>query len=420
MFRLFATLALGAALITVPFEVWSQEVNGAPPAGAGKETITLSLEEAVQLAVRSAPRVLSRQARTPELEGLRVEAEIYPRLNPTFEIAVGPRVAGSELSPTVSLEFIQVLGLGGGVAARLEALEASLERSKAETLGTIQSVQRAVALAFVRVLWAEERLKLANEQAALALATLTATEQRKTAGDTSQLELNIAKMGIDRADADKKDSEALRRAALGQLRLLLGISYDANLTLKGKLSEVGTADLANMLSKAKNRPELAAIAAELREAEAEVAFGDTLAAPDLGLGVRYQHEDKGVNTIMGVFSLSLPFFDYGQGVTARSEAKKRRVQVDLQQRSAEVPIEIQSAYEVFVTRRAAALNFGESINFDENLQLASTGYKAGETSLSELLILRRELLDAKRTQTDRMLSAREAEIELRAAAGALQ
>jgi len=408
-----------AVALSAACAVWVRpgSAQQAPPATASPAALTLTLEEALALARKSAPRVLAARALAPEVDGERAEATIYPRFNPTIEAAIGPRFKGVDATPAISVEYMQVLGLGGGVSARIAALDAKLDRTKAEGEGTTQGVQRAVALAFVRTLWANERLKLAEDQALLAKETATTTDQRLVAGDSTRLEVNVAKLGIGRAAAELKDTEALRDSYHGELRLLLGLGYATPLSLQGSLGEIGKAELGAMLARAKERPELLAIASELKEAEADASYADALSYPDLGIGLRFEHEDKDTNTAMGVLSLSLPFFDHGQGLGARAEAKKRRAQNDLQQRTAELPIEIRRAFEVFQRRREAAMMFDGAAGFGENLELASKGYKAGETDLAELLLLRRELIEAKRSHTDRLLAAREAEIELRAAAG---
>ena len=120
---------------------------------------------------------------------------------------------------------------------------------------------------------------------------------------------------------------------------------------------------------------------------------------------------------MGVFSLSLPFFDSGQGDAAVAQAKSQRAIVQLQQRQIELPIEVRTAFEVLNRRREAVLAFDPEPTFAESLELAAKAYKAGETSLSDLLILRGEIIETKRAFTDRLLAARVAEIELRSVVG---
>ncbi len=379
--------------------------------------MSLSLEQALERAAGSAPRVLAARAQIAEAESAGIGARIYPRANPTLEAAVGPRVIGTEATPAVALQFMQLLPLGGGVSARLAAVDASVARTAASTDAVTQELQRAVGSAFIHALWAEERLALAQSQIVLAQETKLTTEQRLAAGDSTRLEINVAKLGVSRAEAEAKDVQALRDGTLGELRLLLGIPHDVSLTLSGNLSELGTPDLASLLARSKSRPDLRALSAQLREAEADVEVAATSAFPDLGVGLRYEHEETNIHTVMAVFSLSLPSFDYGRGDGSIAQAKSQRVTVELQQRRIEVPIEVRTAFEVFSRRREAVLAFDPEPTFAESLELAAKAYKAGETSLSDLLILRGEIIETKRAFTDRLLAARLAEIELHSVAG---
>lgn len=416
MNRWWSLWALGAPIVLSCLSVEAQEA----PAKAGIEpanSLSLSLEQALERAATSAPRVLAARAQVVEVESASVGARIFPRSNPTLEAAVGPRVIASDATPAVALQFMQILPLGGGVSARLAAVDASVAHSAASAEAVTQELQRAVASAYVRTLWAEERLSLAQSQITLAQETQLTTEQRVSAGDSTRLEINVAKLGVSRALAEAKDVQALRDSALGELRVLLGVAYDVSLTLSGKLSELTVPDLASLLARSKSRPDLRALAAQLREAEAEREVASLGAFPDLGVGLRYEHEETNVHAVMAVFSLSLPFFDYGQGDSAVAQAKRQRATVQLQQRQIELPIEVQTAFEVLNRRREAVLAFDPEPTFAEGLELAAKAYKAGETSLSDLLILRGEIIETKRAFTDRLLAARMAEIELRSVVG---
>ncbi len=416
MNRWWSSWARSAPIVLSCLSVEAQEA----PAKAGTElanSLTLSLEQALERAVVSAPRVLAARAQILEAESASVGARIYPRSNPTLEAAVGPRVIASDATPAVALQFMQILPLGGGVSARLAAVDAGVAHSAASAEAVTQELQRAVASAYVRTLWAEERLSLAQSQITLAQETQLTTEQRVSAGDSTRLEVNVAKLGVSRALAEAKDVQALRDGALGELRILLGLPHEVALTLSGKLSELSTPDLASLLARSKNRPDLRALAAQLRAAEAEREVASLGAFPDFGVGLRYEHEETNVHAVMGVFSLSLHFFDYGQGDAAVAQAKSQRAIVQLQQRQIELPIEVRTAFEVLNRRREAVLAFDPEPTFAESLELAAKAYKAGETSLSDLLILRGEIIETKRAFTDRLLAARVAEIELRSVVG---
>lgn len=416
--------AAWALVMVAPHSAWADDVPEAAtlkeaPGPTAAPAVTLTLKQAYVLALR-APGARVAQALRPEAEAARVDAQIFPRKNPVLEVGVGPRIVNLEPTPTVSLSLMQSVDLGGGVTARAAAAVAAADRAGADGDAATQALLREVGLAFVRTLWAEEQLAQASELVTLAEDTRAATELRQKGGDVSRLEIGVAKLGVARAKAEMRRREADRESALGRLHVLLGVPQSSPIAVKGSLSELEALSLGELEKRAKERPDLAALAAELRGARAEAELGDALAAPELGFGVRYDHEEDS-DTVQGVLSLSLPIFDHGQGLRARAEATERRTRIDLDAATTTLPIALRAAFDTYERRVAAAraLESEVAAPFEENLALTKRSFEAGESSLSEVLVLRREIAEGRVDYLDRLLEAREAGIALRAEAGVL-
>ncbi len=382
------------------------------------EPVRLSLKDACELAARSSPSVLGARARESEAEAGRVEAQVFPRQNPVLEVIGGPKIVDPDVTPSIAVSLKQTVDLGGGVTAREAKVDADVDSARAFAGRTSLDISRDVALAFVTVLWADERLLVGKEIQTIAAETLRVAELRLKGLDVSKLELNVARVAVSRSNSAVHSMEAERAVAMGRLRLLLGIAQEQQIELEGKLGDGMTVDLADLLGRASGRPDLLGLAAELRGAQAESDLADALAAPQLGFGVQYEHEDE-ANTLLGVLSISLPFFDHGQGLSAQADATARRVEAERIQLSARIPIEIRAAYEVYEHRlkSAKALEDDGAEGYAENLVLAKKGYEAGETTLPDLLLLRREILEAKLEHLDRQLAVRDAAITLLVSAG---
>ncbi len=414
----WSCVALIAMQSVVVLSATAAEENEVTERKAAVAPLRLSLKRACELAQQSGPLVLGARAREAEAEGGRVEAQVFPRQNPVLEVIGGPKIFESDVSPSISVSLKQTVDLGGGVTAREAKVDAEVESARAHADLTALEISRDVAVAFVRALWARERLAISTEIHSIAQETLRTASLRLQGGDVSKLELNVARVAVSRAASSMRSMEAERSAALGDLRLLLGLSQDQPIELEGALADGMEVDLADLLGRGGDRPDLKGLAAELRAAKAEGDLADALAAPQLGLGVQYEHEDE-ANTIMGVLSITLPMFDHAQGLTARAEATSRRVEAERIQLSARIPIQIRAAYEVYEHRLAAAkeLEADGAGAYAENLHLAKRGFEAGETTLPELLLLRREILEGKLDHLDRQLETREAAVLLLVSAG---
>lgn len=415
---------LPAVLITVLLVAPNARAQAVEPPEAAEEPVAplqLTFEQALALARRSSPAALVSPARVQEAVAGRVEAQVYPRYNPTLELELGPRIVDEPRSAYLSVALSQNLDLGAGVSARLERVDAEVDAARAESDAALQQALEGVALAFVRGLWAERRLALAVEAQTISKSILDATKKRLDAGDATALDVNVAKGGYARATADRLGAEATRDTAHGELRALLGLPHSTQLALSGRLEDPLRFEPAALAKAAQDRPDLRGLAAELKSAQADLDLAAALAAPQLGLGARYELEDNRVHTVLGTLSLTLPIFDHGQGLSAQAEAKAGRAKVELAATKSRVEVEVATATANANKRLEAAKAFEVELgaSFEDNVRLAMQGYAAGETRLSEVLLVRRELVDTEASRVDRLFELRAAEIELLYSAGML-
>lgn len=384
----------------------------------------LTFEGALALARRSSPTALGTPLRIREAEAARTEASIYPRYNPLLEVELGPRLTRDNLeSAAFAVGLSQNLDLGGGVGARMRRVDAQVDAAHADGDADMQRTLRAVALAFVRAQWADQRVVLAGEVRAIATSVLQATKKRIDAGDGTALELNVSRGGLARASAEAKGAEATRDTAYGELRGLLGLAPTTPIVLQGRLETLRPIDVPALRKAAQSRGDVRALAADLAAAKADADLADALAAPQLSVGARYEFEDNQQHTILGTLSMTLPIFDHAQGLSAQAEAKAKRATVELAVKKREVAAEVDTAAKVAKKRAEASEAFAlekDTPTFADNVKLAMRGYEAGETKLSDVLLVRRELIDTEAARIDRLLEVRSAEIDLLHAAGALR
>jgi cobalt-zinc-cadmium efflux system outer membrane protein len=391
-----------------------------PRAGAAQDG-TFTLDQALARARERAPALVAARAQVDEARARLVGASVLLHDNPVVDGAAGPHQNGSGFLTDYEVGVSQTFEVAGQRGARMDGAEAGVARELAATDDATRRVLRDTAAAFLRGLYAAEQLRLAEAAQALAVETRQLAERRHQAGDIAVLDVNVATAAQARARADVEGRRAAQTAALGELRLLLGMAAHEPLALRGDLRDRQRFELGALLERAPERPDLQALQADGRAADADQRLGAAAQWPTVGLGARY-HKDQGENVALGGVTLGLPVFERGQGARAEAAARSRRVEFALEAGRREVDVEVRTAFEVYERRAAAvdALERDALPGLDDNQTLARRSYEAGQLSLAEFLLIRRELLGTRVEYVDRLLEAALAGVDLEASAGVLK
>jgi cobalt-zinc-cadmium efflux system outer membrane protein len=377
----------------------------------------LTLESALERARTHSFAVVSARHKVEEARA-RLRGARALRDNPVVEGAYGFR--DDEQPNDYALGLSQTLELGGRRGARARAAQAALEQEQALASDAGTRTLREVAFAFLRALAARERLRLARAAEADAESVERIAERRHAAGDVARLDVNLAAGALARARSAAAAAAATEALALGELRILLALPADAALTLSGEVGPRPTRELEALLKAAGSRADLQAAEAERRQAQAEIEAGRGQRWPDVTPAVRYER-DEGTNVLWGGLTLSLPVFSRGQEQRGVAEARAARVDAELLALRRAARVEVESAFEAQRLRlEALAVLRDAAARIEENETLARRSYDVGQIGLAELLLVRRETVDAKLAHLERRLDAAEGEVELLARAGVLQ
>ena len=391
------------------------------PRLAVAEEITLTLDEALARARQRAPAIMAARAAIDEARGRLTGASVLLRDNPEIEAGAGARVIESGQLLEANLGVRQVFELGGRRAARVASATAGVARESANSADVTRLVLRDTAVAFWGAVYAAERQLLAEEAAALGAEILGIVQRRHQAGDVGILDVNVATAALARARSGVQAQGAVRDASVGALRQTLGMDADEPLSVRGDLRDRPHYVLSALLARAAERPDLQALAAGARETQADQRLARASMWPNLGLGARYERDD-GNNVGMGTVTLTLPVFERGQGLRAEAAARERHAQLALEADRRTVSVAVQTAFAVYQRREDAVTELERNAlpGLDDNQALARRSYAAGQLSLAELLLIRREILETKSEHLSRLLEAAVAGVELEASAGVLQ
>ena len=382
---------------------------------------SLTLDDALLRARSRAPQILAAKDRIDEARGRLTGASVLLQDNPVLESSVGPRYSPNGDTIDYDVSLVQPFELGGRRGARIAGARAGLDRETETSSDVARKLLRDVGVAFNRGLAMKERLRLAEESNKIADELFQSMNRRYQAGDVPILDVNLARNSSARARAEVRGAQASYASAIGDLRILLGMSNEDPLEIVGDLHNHKQFDLSALMVKASDRPDLRTLVAEKSEAQADVRLGSGFRWPTIAPAFSFKR-DQGDRVVQGGVAVTLPIFNRGQELQAVGLARTRRVERELDATKRAVLVEVRTAYDVYKLQVAAVEELERDAlpSLAENETLARRSFEEGEIGLAELLLIRRDGFELRSVYTDRLLEAAIAEIELEYRAGVLQ
>jgi outer membrane protein, heavy metal efflux system len=343
------------------------------------------------------------------------------RDNPELAGGIGPRLSDGADTLAYEAELTQELEVFGERGARVEGAKASRGAVVARLNAGRSEIIANVRHTFVRALAAEQRVARANDNLVMARQTLAAVERRVELGDSARIEQNAARIEVGRSVRALARARTSRATAIADLRLLLALPAAAELHLDGDLRTPFALppDRLHIVQNAlRARSDRAATLHDQRATRAEQTLAGREWLPRPRVGVRYEHE-HGDHTVLGTLSFQLPVFDQNQG--ARGAAAARRTQAELATTAIDRRIEhevLLAAARLGDAKEAVDAFEGQVVEaLRDSLKLGQTAYEAGKIGLFELLLIRRDALEAQREHIEALEELRLAEAELARALG---
>jgi cobalt-zinc-cadmium efflux system outer membrane protein len=354
-----------------------------------------SLTALVTRTLAQHPRVLAAQAGVSASQAL-AQAADRPVFNPEIETDF----ARSDTSDRL-IGFSQTLDWAGRRGARTSVAES--ERRVADEL--LAAARRDVTLELLRAL-AEVRSARALEDLALLRIDLTqrfatVAQQRRQAGDLTQVELNVANLAFAQAQIERASAASALATAQQNLRALtLQTTTDSMPRLPTDLPplRVGEDDVTRLVAAL---PEVRARREQVAVAAAEVTLRDTErhASPTLTLSGGKEDGDSTLG-----LSFSMPLNVRNRFVYEVSAARATRAQAEsaLDNVMVVARARLEAATESYALTRAAWegwLATGQP-NLSEQSDLLERMWRAGELGVAEYLVQLNQTLDTQSSAVD--------------------
>jgi cobalt-zinc-cadmium efflux system outer membrane protein len=381
----------------------------------------LTLDRALALARERGPTAHAARLRIEEARGQIAGARPLLGANPTISGGLGRRLgkdAATEASAFEGhVELLQPIELGGQRGARRAAASAAVAAAAASAEATILALEAKVATAFYQALAATQRGQVLEAAEAVASRSAQALERRHQLGDVPVLDVNLAKAVRARAFAQVRAAAGERLQAEADLRRLLGLAGDVPLVPAGDLRDRRRYQLEALVERAQDRADVRALIAEAEQAQAQAALGRAGRWPTLGLGAAYERDD-GADVVLGLLSVELPVFARGQELDVTGKARARRLRLEADAGRSSAVMAVRTAHAIYQERLRGARALEEALPLvAENEDLARKSYEAGQLSLADWLVVRRENVETQLAFVDELLATAEAGIAVAASAG---
>jgi cobalt-zinc-cadmium efflux system outer membrane protein len=371
------------------------------PDGPAEPTGLLRLRDALAAALLGNPELAADAYEVRAREAALVQAGAHP--NPTLSVELedfagsGP-FQGLESAQTTLL-LGQLIELGGKRAARLDLAAAARDLASWDYEVRRIDVLVRTASAFVDVLAAQERQRLADEALALARSMQRVASLRLRAGIASPAEEIRAGVRVDVAGVEREHAEHELATARQALAATWGGEEARFERAEGDLETLPTVPSAEELAqRLEASPSVARWQAELayRDALRERAKSERVPDVTLRAGPRWL-SGPGDTALVAEIALPLPLWDRNRGAVAEAEhrlarlaAERRaaRVRAVTELTTARVGLEASSEEATLLRTRVLP-------GTERAVEALRRGYEAGRFAQIEVLDAERDRLGAR-------------------------
>ncbi len=321
----------GVVLLLLFAGWFHSEARAADPSpGFDLKGDVVTLQKAVDLAIEHNPELNASRWEEGAMAGRVLQAGLLPNpeIGAETENFAGSGVFHGFDAAETTVQLSQLIELGGKRTKR--RTYAALGRDLAQWDYKVKraDVVAMTTLAFMNVLFAQQRLALMEKLLNLAEAVLQTTSERVKAGKISPVEAIKAEVDRSTSSIDVKHAQFDLNAARRKLSGTWGGRTPTFGEARGRLGRLLPVPSLEILEKmVSGNPDVARWAVAIEQHRAGVALEQAQGIPDLtvSLGAKHHNEMDDTAFVMGI-SIPIPVFDRNQGATleARDRLSKSR------------------------------------------------------------------------------------------------
>ncbi|HCZ15383.1 MAG TPA: TolC family protein [Candidatus Accumulibacter sp.] len=332
--------------------------------------------------------------------------------------------SGNDVHSEWGAEISQTLEIAGQHGYRRGAAELDLSALKESVADTRQQVRAEVERKFVHVLGLQTRVDMESQLVGLIKDNVAVARKRFAAGEDTRLDNNLAEVELGRAANQLESVREQLIQARADLAATLQLPAEALPDAQGSLSAPAALPytLDQMLIAAANRPRLRALDHQEQAARSRLGLERAAAYPDVTIGLFSGREGPGNERekLSGVrVSLPLPLFRRNAAGIGKASTELSQVQIERQAAIRDTQANVRALWQKLDSLRGRVKRLEQMVlqGLQENQRLSTAAYRAGEISLTQLLLATRQVLDTRREVLEAMtdLALTRVELELAAA-----
>ncbi len=377
------------------------------PAISAQAAASLSLNDALQLAERNAPSLQARQEQASAARHSVVPAGELP--DPRLNLGVQnlPVDGSDQWNTNRDFMTMQVVGLSQEVPnrdkrkARVETARATVERADAEAVFERLKVRAATAQAWISAYTMQRKVQQFDELFSENRLLAAAVRARLAAGGGSSADALAPSQ--EAAQLEEQKDQLLSQATQARAALKRWIGQDAD--VQAPAFPQWAVNPPQYLHTIHAHPELAAYGAMTREAQAQVQQALAEKKSDWGWQVDYQRRGPEFSNMVSVqVSFQLPLFS-GSRQDPMIAARRFQVrQLEDEQEAAlrEHTAQLEADLAEYQRLQRAVVRSRETLLplSEQRVRLELADYRAGKSTLSDVLAARRQRVEARLQDID--------------------
>lgn len=426
--KTLASLANAIALLLISPTGWSQ--SAAPPIIAdqsGAELLALTLDNALVLAEAANPALKAKQAELVTAEGRQADAAAWFNSNPEISLERTrrevPQPVGSDRYREWSTGISQTVEIAGQRGHRIDAADAANAALQAEIADMRRQVRAEVAERFYRVLALQQRVEIDSQAQKLFDDSATAIQKRRIAGEDTKLDANVAAVEAERAHNQLSVAQEQLLEARNDLAAKLQLPPSQLPRATGELiASLAPYTLNDLLTAVEAQPRLRALAERENSADAKLSLERASRYPDVTVGASVGREGPaGAQERLTTFSVSvpLPLFKRNQAGVGQATSELQQARIERQAALRDTRANVMALWTKLNSLDARVRRLRESVlpALDDNQALSLKSQRAGQIGLLDMIVIQRQVLDARRDLIDALTEYHATQVALELAAG---
>jgi outer membrane protein, heavy metal efflux system len=395
------------------------------PAIAAQE-FTLSLEQAVKLALEQNLELKAKREELGVAEGRLIRSNLFLQHNPELEGDLSnrrlkkPEDGFPKNLTQGGVALTQELEIAGQATFRREAAGRNLEKVKFEVNDFERTLRFRITENFLKLLNLQAKITQAEQVVDLRTRLRDASKKRLELGDIPEVQHLLADFELNRTRSDLISLRREREESLLSLRQSLALEPESGVEILGDLNYTPQTLLAAELVKAalERRPDLAALDRDKKVTEAEENLNRAERIPNVKFGIFWERDDRD-SIVGGRLSIPIPIFDRKQGEIREAQARRSQANINYLNSRQSIERSVQTAYQKFrLSEKEISLYPAEARKqFDNSLELYLKAYQERLIDLPDLIVFQNQVVEARQKYIDALTNYNLALAELKYQAG---